>query len=349
MILHENRTRRRIAPGSSVFVIAEAGVNHNGDPGLAAALVDAAAEAGADAVKFQTFHTDAVVTAGARQAAYQRRHAPAVSQRAMLRPLELSERVHRSLVARARRRGLCFLSTPFDETSARFLHELRVPLFKIASGEVTNLPFLGYVARLGRPIILSTGMSTLEEVRQAVRTIRRAGDPPFALLDCVSSYPARVEDVNLRAMTTLARVFRVPVGLSDHTMGTAVSIAAAGLGATIIEKHLTTNRALAGPDQAASLEPREFAAMVAGIRDVERALGSGVKKPAAAEREVARVARRSVVAAVDIPRGARITARMLACKRPGTGIPPSRIGEVVGRRAARLLAFDHVIAPADLA
>ena len=349
MIVHENRRRRSIAPGSPVFVIAEAGVNHNGDPDLAAALVDAAAEAGADAVKFQTFHTDAVVTAGARQAAYQKRHAPAVSQGAMLRPLELSGPVHRLLRARARRRGLYFLSTPFDEASARMLDELGVPLFKVASGELTNLPFLAYVARLGRPVILSTGMSTLEEVRQAVRTIRRAGNPPLALLHCVSSYPARVEDMNLRAMETLTRAFRVPVGLSDHTTGTAVSIAAAGLGATIIEKHLTTDRTLAGPDHAASLEPREFAQMVAGIRDVERALGSGVKKPAAAEREVARVARRSVVAAVDIPRGARITARMLACKRPGTGIPPSRIGDVVGRRAARLLAVDHMIAPADLA
>jgi len=318
-----------------VFVIAEAGVNHNGDAGLAAALVDAAADAGADAVKFQTFHTDALVTAGARQAAYQRRHAPASSQRAMLRKLELSEALHRSLIARARRRGLCFLSTPFDEASARFLHELGVPLFKIASGELTNLPFLAYIARLGRPIILSTGMSTLDEVRQAVRAIRRAGNPPLALLHCVSSYPARVEDVNLRAMETLARAFRVPVGLSDHTTGTAVSIAAAGLGATIIEKHLTTDRTRAGPDHAASLEPREFAQMVAGIRDVEQALGSGVKKPVAAERDVARVARRSVVAAVDIPRGARITARMLACKRPGTGIPPSRIGDVVGRRMIR--------------
>ena len=349
MILYENRRRRRIAPGSPVFVIAEAGVNHNGDPGLAAALVDAAADAGADAVKFQTFHTDALVTAGARQAAYQRRHAPASSQRAMLRKLELSEALHRSLIARARRRGLCFLSTPFDEASARFLHELGVPLFKIASGELTNLPFLAYIARLGRPIILSTGMSTLDEVRQAVRAIRRAGNPPLALLHCVSSYPARVEDVNLRAMETLSRAFRVPVGLSDHTTGTAVSIAAAGLGATIIEKHLTTDRTRAGPDHAASLEPREFAQMVAGIRDVERALGSGVKEPVAAERDVARVARRSVVAAVDIPRGARITARMLACKRPGTGIPPSRIGDVVGRRAARLLAVDHMIGPADLA
>jgi len=349
MILYENRRRRRIAPGSPVFVIAEAGVNHNGDPGLAAELIDAAAEAGADAVKFQTFHTDAVVTAGARQAAYQQRQAPAVSQRAMLRPLELSERVHRSLAARARRRGLCFLSTPFDEASARFLHELGVPLFKIGSGDLTNLPFLAYVAGFGRPVILSTGMSTLEEVRQAVRTIRRAGNPPVALLHCVSSYPARVEDVNLRAMETLTRAFRVPVGLSDHTTGTAVSIAAAGLGATIIEKHLTTSRALTGPDHAASLEPREFAEMVTGIRDVERALGSGVKKPVAAEREIARIARRSVVAAVDIPRGVRITARMLACKRPGTGIPPSRIGDVVGRRAARRLAVDHMIASADLA
>jgi N,N'-diacetyllegionaminate synthase len=349
MIVVDHRRRRRIESGAPVFVIAEAGVNHNGDARLAEALVDAAATAGADAVKFQTFRAAALVTAAAPQAAYQRRRAPARSQLAMLQRLELSEAVHKSLIARARRRGLCFLSTPFDEGSARLLHELGVPLFKIGSGDLTNLPFLAYVARFGRPIILSTGMSTLDEVRQAVRTIRRAGNPPLALLQCVSSYPARVEDVNLRAMATLERAFRVPVGLSDHTAGTAVSIAAAGLGATIIEKHLTMNSRLAGPDHAASLEPSAFAAMVAGIRDVERALGSGVKAPVAAEREVARVARRSVVAAVDIPRGARIARQMLACKRPGSGIPPSRIGDVVGRRAARLLAADHVITAADLA
>ena len=347
LALSSDRGRRLIGEGHPTFVIAEAGVNHNGDLGRALALVDAAADARADAVKFQTFRTDLVVTARAPQAAYQRRNAPARSQRDMIRRLELSEDAHRRLKSRAERRGLVFLSTPFDAPSADFLFTLGVPAFKIPSGELTNLPFLRHIARFRRPILLSTGMSTLTEVAVAVAVLRRAGGTQLALLHCVSCYPARLKDVNLRAIETLAGRFGVPVGYSDHTMGTGASLAAVARGAVIIEKHLTLDRRLKGPDHAASLEPREFAALVQGIRDVERMLGSGVKAPAPAELSVARVARRSLVTAVPIPRDARITASMLTCKRPGTGLPPSTYDAVVGRRAARPLPADHLLRRSD--
>jgi sialic acid synthase SpsE len=252
-------------------------------------------------------------------------------------------------MAQAADRGIMFLSTPFDEASARFLHRLGVPAFKIASGEITNLPFLRLVAMFRRPIILSTGMSTMDEVAAAVRVIRRSGNPPLALLHCVSCYPAEHRDLNLRAIHTLATRFKVPVGYSDHSRGLSAPVAAVALGASIIEKHLTLDRTLPGPDHAASLEPSEFAAMVKSIREVEQALGSGAKKPARAEQEIARVARRSLVTAAPIARGERITAEKLACKRPGTGLPPSEYGRVLGRRAARALPIDHLIRRSDLA
>lgn len=328
-------------------MIAEAGVNHNGDLTCALALVDAAAEAGADAVKFQTFRTDLVVTARAPQAAYQRRNAPARSQRDMIRALELSEDAHRRLQVRAEKRRLVFLSTPFDVPSAEFLFALGVPAFKIPSGELTNTPFLRHVGAFGRPIVLSTGMSNLDEVARAVTTLRRAGCRQLALLHCVSSYPAALSDVNLRAMLTLQRRFGVPVGYSDHTLGTNVAVAAVVLGASIIEKHLTLDRRMPGPDHAASLEPGEFAAMVRGIREVEQALGTPEKRPTAAERDTARVARRSLVTAIPIARGSRITAAMITCKRPGTGLPPSLFDDVVGRTAARSLPADHLLRRSD--
>jgi N,N'-diacetyllegionaminate synthase len=265
----------------------------------------------------------------------------------MIRRLELSEDAHRQLKSRAERRGLLFLSTPFDALSANFLFELGLPAFKIPSGELTNLPFLRQIASFGRPILLSTGMSTLAEVAVAVATLKRAGATQLALLHCVSCYPARLEDINLRAIETLAGRFRVPVGYSDHTLGTGASLAAVARGAVIIEKHLTLDRRLEGPDHAASLEPREFTAMVQGIRDVARMLGSGVKVPAPAELPVARVARRSLVTAMPIARGTRITASMVMCKRPGTGLPPSAQRDVVGRRARRALPADHLLRRSD--
>ena len=335
---------RRVGPDQPCFVIAEAGVNHNGDLELARRLVDAAAEAGADAVKFQTFSADRLATAAAPQADYQRRNTGIEeSQRAMLHRLELTAEAHRELMARCRERGILFLSSPFDEDSADFLEELGVPAFKIPSGELTNVPFLAHVARKGRPLIVSTGMATLDEVRPAVETIRQAGSPPLALLHCVSSYPAQPADVNLRAMATLREAFAVPVGFSDHTAGTDIALAAVALGANILEKHLTLDRTLPGPDHLASLEPDEWIAMVVALRRIEAALGDGRKRPAPSEADAARVARKSLVAAGDLPAGCVLRRDHLAIRRPGTGLPPGRLESVLGRRLRRALAAGAVL------
>ncbi|MCC7449922.1 MAG: N-acetylneuraminate synthase family protein, partial [Anaerolineae bacterium] len=229
--------------------------------------------------------------------------------------------------------NVLFMSTPFDEGGADFLAKLGVTVFKIPSGEITNLPFLAHVARLGKPLIVSTGMSRLGEVETAVETIRQAGNEAMVLLHCVSSYPADPADANLRAMHTMATAFGLPVGYSDHTLGTAVALAAAALGACVIEKHFTLDRTLPGPDHQASLEPAELATLIRGIRTVEAALGSGNKVPAASEQNTADVARRSLVAAQDIPAGMALTEAMIAVKRPGTGLPPAMRPYLVGRRA----------------
>ncbi len=335
---------RRVGPDQPCFVIAEAGVNHNGDLELARRLVDAAAEAGADAVKFQTFSADRLATAAAPQADYQRRNTGIEeSQRAMLHRLELTAEAHRELMARCRERGILFLSSPFDEDSADFLEELGVPAFKIPSGELTNVPFLAHVARKGRPLIVSTGMATLDEVRQAVETIRQAGSPPLALLHCVSSYPAQPADVNLRAMATLREAFAAPVGFSDHTDGVEIALAAVALGACIIEKHFTLDRNLPGPDHKASLEPAELTSLAAAIRRVEAALGDGVKRPAKCEADAARVARKSLVAARDLSAGSVLRREDLAIRRPGTGLPPSALARVVGMLAKEDIAAGTIL------
>ena len=318
---------------STCFVIAEAGVNHNGSLDLAFRLVDAAAEAGADAVKFQTFQADKLVTASARKAVYQAQTTGAdQSQYEMLRQLELGFDDFRKIKDYCRQQGILFLSTPFDEASADFLDSLDVAAIKIGSGEITNLPFLGYIARKGRPVILSTGMSTLGEVEAAVGGIRGAGDPPLALLHCTSNYPALPETVNLRAMMTLKAAFGLPVGYSDHTQGIEISLAAAALGARILEKHFTLDRHLPGPDHPASLEPAELAALVRGVRKVTTALGDGRKLPTQSELDVAAVARKSLVAARAISAGAVLAEADIAIKRPGTGLPPGMLSLLLGRR-----------------
>lgn len=336
--------RRTIGGAAPVFVVAEAGVNHNGDPALAARLVDAAADAGADAVKFQTFSARALVSPRAPKAAYQRETTGSgESQLDMLTRLELDREQHAALQAHAARRGLVFFSTPFDEASADLLHSLGVPLFKVPSGEITNLALLRHVAANHRPIILSTGMSTMEEVQSAVDAIREAGSPPLALLHCLSAYPAPVAEMNLRAMDSLRARFGVPVGLSDHTTGIEISIAAVARGAAIVEKHLTLDRALPGPDHRASLDPRDFTAMVTAIRAVEAALGDGVKRPMPSETDTRSVARKSLVAARAIPAGQRLTADSIAIRRPGTGIPPGDLSRVLGRPVRYDLAAGDVI------
>lgn len=329
----------RIGGGAPCFVIAEAGVNHNGDLARARRLVDLAAEAGADAVKFQTFVPEALATAWAPKAEYQLRGTPtAESQLDMLRRLALDDVAHRALASHAAARGILFLSTPFDEASARFLDTLGVPIFKVPSGELTNLPLLSVVGGFRKPVIVSTGMATLPEIDEALATLTDAGTPSIALLHCVSNYPADAADVNLRAMDTLRDAYHLPVGYSDHTLGLEVAFAAVARGAAVVEKHFTLDRGDDGPDHAASATPEELASLVAGIRRIERAMGDGRKIPAAAERQTADVARRSLVAACDIPPGSRITADLVTTRRPGTGLPPSRIGSVLGREARVAIA-----------
>jgi N,N'-diacetyllegionaminate synthase len=325
-----------IGPGHPCFVIAEAGVNHNGDPALAHALVDAAASAGADAVKFQTFQPAQLVAPDAPKAEYQLRNDGATrSQREMLEALALPPEVYRELDQHAHRRGLIFLSSPFDEESVALLAQLGVPAFKVASGEVTNHGLLTRLAREKRPLLVSTGMCDLAEVTAAVEVIRAAGDPPLALFHCVSSYPCQPRDANLRAMDTLRSAFGVPVGWSDHTLGIEVALAAVALGADLLEKHLTLDRNLPGPDHRASLEPGEFAALVRGVRSVAAALGDGRKIPTADEQAVARVARKSLHWRASLAAGAALGPEHLIALRPGGGVSPARLPVLLGRRVRR--------------
>jgi N-acetylneuraminate synthase/N,N'-diacetyllegionaminate synthase len=341
---------RAIGAGAPAFVVAEAGVNHNGDLDLALRLVDIAADAGADAVKFQTFSADALVSRGARKASYQEETTGVgEGQRDMLRRLELGATAHARLQARAASRGLLFFSTPFDEGSADLLETLEVPVLKVPSGEVTNLPLLRHLAAKKRPIILSTGMATLAEVVDAVAAIRGGGDPPLAILHCLSAYPAPPSEVNLRAMDTLRARFGCPIGFSDHTLGIEIALAAVARGAAIIEKHMTSDNTLPGPDHRASLEPGELTEMIRAIRRVESALGDGEKRPMPSELDTRDVARRSLVAVRIIARGERLDRAMLAIKRPGTGIPPAQLEQALGRAVRRELAVDEVIGWEDLA
>lgn len=324
---------RRIAPGQPCFVIAEAGVNHNGSTALAFRLVDAAVDAGADAVKFQAFKAERIVSPAAPKAEYQlAATGSGESQLEMIRRLELTADALREIQAHCTKRGILFTATPFDDESATLLDSMNVPFFKISSGEVINLPFLKHVARTRRPIVISTGMCDLREVEDAVQTIRAAGHESIVLLQCVSNYPADPADSNLRAMQTMAEAFGVAVGYSDHTLGNEVALAAVALGACVVEKHLTLDRELPGPDHRASCEPAEFGALVRGIRLVEAALGDGCKRPAASERNTAEVARKSLVAARDLPAGATLTAAMLTALRPGTGLSPALQPQLLGRR-----------------
>lgn len=322
---------RPVGPERPCFVIAEAGVNHNGRVDVALDLVEAAWRSGADAVKFQTFVADELVSPAAAKADYQLRDGPAESQLDMVRRFELPAEAFRTIKARADARGILFLSTPFDSASLELLVGLGVTALKVGSGDLTNLPFLTLIARTGLPLILSTGMSTLAEVDEAVKTVRSAGARELVLLHCVSAYPADPADANLRAIETLATSFGVPAGYSDHTIGTETALAAVALGACVIEKHLTLDRSMPGPDHAASTPPDEFCRLVASIRLVERARGDGRKVPRPAELGVAAVARRSIVATRDLPAGTVLTADVVAVRRPGTGLPPALVEAVIGR------------------
>lgn len=324
-----------------VLIIAEAGVNHNGSIELAKRLVDAAADAGADIVKFQTFKADTIVSKTAQKADYQKRTTgTAETQYEMLKRLELSAADHEVLIDRCREKGIGFLSTPFDLDSIRYLHSLGLSCTKVPSGEITNLPYLRTVNANGGKVILSTGMSTLDEVAAALKVLK---DCEVSLLHCTTEYPCPPNEVNLRAMLTLKERFGLPVGYSDHTQGIEIPVAAVAMGATIIEKHFTLDRNMEGPDHKASLEPDELKAMVAAIRKVEVALGNGDKAPTPSERKNMPIARKSIVAARDIRRGEPLTADNLAVKRPGTGISPMEIDRVIGRHAATDIAADDVL------
>lgn len=327
-----------------IYVIAEAGVNHNGREDLALQLAETAARCGADAVKFQTFSAHKLVVPGADKAEYQKRETGSSDQFDMLKQLQMSDDMHRKVAMRCRALGIEFMSTPFDEEAVDYLLELGMRRIKIPSGEITNMLLLRHIAAKDFPMILSTGMADLQEVLDAVEVIRmerkRLGHQGelqqlLTLLHCTSNYPAEAKNVNLRAMQTMASAAGLPVGYSDHTSGTAVSVAAAALGATVIEKHFTLNRDLPGPDHKASLEPDQLAAMIAQIRIVECALGSNRKAPADSELPIRSLVRRSVTVARDLVKGHVLTRDDLVLLRPGTGIPPADLEKVIGRRTVR--------------
>lgn len=331
-----------------VLVIAEAGVNHNGGLDMAKRLVDAAADAGADLVKFQTFKADKIASGAAKKASYQARNeggTEADSQLEMLKRLELSEADHAALIDHCATRGIGFFSTGFDLDSLDFLNGLGFDQFKVPSGDITDLPYLRRVAGFGKDIILSTGMASMGDIEAAIEAIEAAGLPRerITVLHCTTEYPAPFDEVNLHAMNTIGRAFGVRVGYSDHTQGIEVSLAAVALGATVIEKHFTLDRTLPGPDHAASLEPDELTALVQGIRRIEKALGQPEKRRTASEAGNVAVARKSIVAARAIAAGELFSDANLTTKRPGTGISPMRWDEVTGRAAPRDFAPDEEI------
>jgi N-acetylneuraminate synthase len=353
-----------------VFIIAEAGVNHNGSLKMAMELIDVAAEAGADAVKFQTFKTENVISRKTPKAEYQKRTTNEnESQFEMVKKLELDEEAHFVLIDHCKRRGIQFLSTPFDLESAEFLiQSCQLSIMKIASGEITNAPLLLKIARSGIPVILSTGMSTLGEVEMALAVLAHGYTRPHesptinrfinalethegqealrknvTLLHCTTEYPTPYSEVNLRVMDTLSHAFQLPVGLSDHTPGIVIPIAAVARGAVVIEKHFTLDKNLEGPDHRASLEPQELKEMIFAIRHVEEAMGSSIKVPTLAEKRNLPIARKSIVAAVNIKKGDMFTEENLTTKRPGTGISPLYFWNLLGKRADRDYQEEEVI------
>jgi N,N'-diacetyllegionaminate synthase len=330
----------------SVLIIAEAGVNHNGDINLARQLIDVAAEAGADLVKFQTFIADNLVAKHAEKADYQNQTTDASeSQYDMIRKLELTRDMHVSLIEHCKSQGIQFFSTGFDPESIDLLVDLGLDSFKVPSGEITNLPYLRHVGRYGKPVILSTGMSSLDEIEMALNILEQAGTPRsrITVLHCNTEYPTPMIDVNLNAMLTIRDTLGVKVGYSDHTSGIEVPIAAVALGATVIEKHFTLDRNLSGPDHQASLEPNELKAMIVAIRNIEKAMGDGIKRPSSSEAKNKPIARKSLVAACAIREGEVFSVHNLTVKRPGTGLSPMSWDEVMGHKSPRDFFVDELI------
>jgi len=330
----------------STLIIVEAGVNHNGSVDLAKSLIEEAALAGADIVKFQTFKANKLVTNSAPKAEYQIKNAgESESQFEMIKRLELTNEMHAELINHCKLSGVQFLSTGFDIESNQYLFDLNIPFFKVPSGELTNLPYLRHIGSFGKKIVLSTGMANLSEIEAAIDVVEQSGIPreKITVLHCTTEYPTPMEDVNLLAMVNIGKAFGVNVGYSDHTPGIEVPIAAVALGATVIEKHFTLDRNLPGPDHRASLEPDELKAMVQGIRNVEKALGDGIKRPSPSELKNKPIARKSIVAACPIKAGEAFSEENLMAKRPGTGISPMRWDEVIGRAASRDFSEDELI------
>ncbi|WP_438426156.1 N-acetylneuraminate synthase [Aquimarina macrocephali] len=330
-----------------VLIIAEAGVNHNGDIKLAKKLIDAAAIAGVDYVKFQTFNSKKLVSKNAQKATYQKENTgnASESQLAMLQKLELSKDMHLELIQYCNSKNIKFLSTGFDLESIDFLNELNIDVFKVPSGEITNLPYLRKIGSLGKPIIISTGMADLKEIEEAVHVVVGAGASisSITILHCNTEYPTPMHDVNLRAMNTIKETFNVPIGYSDHTLGIEIPVAAVALGATVIEKHFTLDKTMEGPDHKASLEPQELKAMVTAIRNIEEALGHGRKEPSNSEKKNKEIARKSIVAKTSIQLGDIFTDDNITVKRPGSGISPMKWDNVIGTKALRDYQEDDLI------
>ncbi len=330
----------------SVFIIAEAGVNHNGSIELAKKLIDVASDAGVDAVKFQTFKSENLVSKNAVKAEYQKETTDASeSQFDMLKKLELDVDTHHKLIAYCKNKNILFLSTPFDHDSIDMLNDLGLKIFKIPSGEITNLPYLRHIGSLNKEVILSTGMADMGEIEDALDVLIDAGTlkEKITVLHANTMYPTPMEDVNLRAMVTIGNTFDVAYGYSDHTLGIEVDIAAVAMGATCIEKHFTLDKTMEGPDHKASLEPDELSSMVKAIRNIEIALGSSVKKPSPSETPNIKIARKSIVASSSIKKGEVFTEDNLAVKRPSIGINPMRWDEIVGTVAIRDYSSDELI------
>ncbi|EOT23581.1 N-acetylneuraminate synthase [Eubacterium sp. 14-2] len=328
----------------SIIIIAEAGVNHNGSLAAAKQMVLAARNAGADYIKFQTFSPEKLVSVYAEKAEYQKQTTGTEeSQLEMLKKLALTQEDFLELKTYCRQQGIGFLSTPFDLDSIHFLDKLNMDFWKLPSGEITNLPYLLEIARTEKPVVMSTGMCGMEEIGQAVDCLKKAGTPEITLLHCNTEYPTPMKDVNLKAMITMEKEFCLPVGYSDHTRGIEIPVAAAALGACVLEKHFTLDRGMEGPDHQASLEPEELKAMVTAVRNVEEALGSGKKEPSQSEQKNRAVARKSIVAKCRIKKGERFSEENLTVKRPGTGISPMRWPELMGQTADRDYAEDELI------
>jgi N,N'-diacetyllegionaminate synthase len=331
---------------SKVFIIAEAGVNHNGSLELAKKLIDVAVEAGADAVKFQTFKADKLVSMLAQKADYQKQTSSTdETQYEMIKKLELDENAHRVLISYCKDKGILFLSTPFDHDSIDLLNSFEMPIFKIPSGEITNLPYLRHIGSLSKEVILSTGMANLREVQDALEVLNMSGTSKekITVLHATTEYPCPIDEVNLRAMQTIKATFVIKVGYSDHTQGIEVPIAAVAMGASVIEKHFTLDRTMDGPDHKASLEPDELKAMVQAIRQIEQALGDGVKEPSESEQKNIFVVRKSILASRPIEIGETFSDNNLVVKRPGNGISPMRWDEIIGHKATRNFSADELI------